>query len=128
MRANNPFAPATAAAGAVVAVLLLLLQLSTVVQTVDRNNFKSCDESSFCRRCRKVPQGATPFAVVPNTLNTYSDSVTVDLLNAENGQLFVLKLAALKTNTFHVVVEEKEPLIPRFRATDALKGPLEPDT
>lgn len=70
----------------------------------------------------------SPFHVVPATLNTYSDSVTVDLVNADNGVLFVLKVAALKDNTFQVVVEEKTPLKPRYRVQDALKGPLQPDT
>lgn len=115
-----------AAFGAV--VLLLLVHLTTVVESVDRNNFKSCDQSSFCRRCRKVQPGASPFGIVPGTLNTYSDSVTVDLQNADNGVFFVLKVAALLDSTFHVVIEEKSPLKPRYRVTDSLKEPVKPDT
>lgn len=108
-------------------VLGLLLQLDPV-QPVDRNNFKTCDQSSFCRRCRKVQPNASPYSVVAGSLNTYSDSVTAELRNADNGQLFVLKVAALKDDTFHVQIDEKQPLIPRYRVLDALKGPVQPDT
>lgn len=114
-------------AGLALATIVICL-LFDAVQPVDRNNFKTCDQSSFCRRCRKVEPNASPYAVVAGTLNTYSDSVTAELRNADNGQVFVLKVAALKESTFHVQIEEKQPLIPRYRVLDALKGPVEPDT
>lgn len=38
------------------------------------------------------------YQLVPGTLNTYSDSVTAEIVNNENGHLFVLKLEAVKVN------------------------------
>lgn len=113
---------------ALATVALGLLLLLDPVQPVDRGNFKNCDQSSFCRRCRKVEPNASPYSVVAGSLNTYSDSVTANLRNADNGQEFVLKVAALKDATFHVQIAEKHPLIPRYRVLDALKGPVEPET
>lgn len=62
--------------------------------------------------------------MVADSLNTYSDSVTAELVNADNDHRFVLKVAALKDNTFHVLIDEKQPLRPRYRVQDALKGPV----
>lgn len=80
------------------------------------------------RRCRKVQPGNSQFQLVPGTLNSYSNSITADVINNENNHLFALKLEALKDNTFHLLVDEKAPLRPRYRVTDALKGPTTPDT
>lgn len=67
------------------------------------------------------------FQLIASTLNTYSDSVTAELLNKENDHRFVLKVAALKDNTFHVVIDEKTPLKPRYRVVDALQRTPLPD-
>lgn len=50
------------------------------------------------RRCRKVQPDNSPYQLVPATLNTYSDSITADILNKDNGHLFVLKLEAVKVD------------------------------
>lgn len=87
-----------------------------------------CDNNYCClnsRRCRKVQPDNSPYQVVPGSLNTYSDSVTAELVNADNDYRFLLKVAALKDNTFHVVIDEKQPLRPRYRVQDALKGPVQ---
>ncbi|XP_055843927.1 neutral alpha-glucosidase AB-like isoform X2 [Episyrphus balteatus] len=89
---------------------------------VDPKNFKTCDESSFCRRCRKVQPGNSKFVLLPGTLNTYSDSITIDLINKDTNHLFILKVEALEGDIFHVLIDEKTPLQPRYRVTDALKG------
>lgn len=56
--------------------------------------------TDFCfsidRRCRKIQPDNSPYELVPATLNTYSDSITADIVNKENGHLFVLKLEAVK--------------------------------
>lgn len=80
------------------------------------------------RRCRKVQPGNSQFQLVPGTLNSYSNSITADIINKENNHLFVLKLEALKDSTFHVLIDEKTPLRQRYRVTDALKGPTTPDS
>lgn len=78
------------------------------------------------RRCRKVEPGKTPYIVAPDTLKTYRTYVTVDVKNTEiPDHEFELKLEAVKDNIFHVVINEKAPLHPRYVVEDALKGPLE---
>lgn len=77
------------------------------------------------RRCRKVQAGNSPYDIISNTLNTYANYITLDILNKENSHVFVMKLEALKGNTFHFEIDEKAPLKPRYRVTDALhKNPL----
>lgn len=78
-------------------------------------------------RCRKVQPDNSAFALVPGTLNTYLDSVTVDLVNNENGHLFVLKVAGVKENTFRIFIDEKTPLKGRYRVKDALHRVLMPE-
>lgn len=110
-----------------IAAVFCAAALLTSVITVDRNNFKTCDQSSFCRyvsvsnfntkdvtlfpkqiffhffsihlkkrRCRKVEHNNSPFELVPATLNSYSDSITADLINKNNGHFFVLKVEGVK--------------------------------
>lgn len=54
-------------------------------------------------------------------MNTYSDSVTADLINKENHHQFSFKLEALVGSTFRLQIDEKTPLRPRYRVEHALK-------
>ncbi|GAB0095795.1 neutral alpha-glucosidase AB [Sergentomyia squamirostris] len=100
----------------------LLGLLFTLTGGVDRNNFKTCDQSSFCRRCRKVEPGDTPYEVQLSTVKIFPDHVTADILNKINQHIFTMKLTGLRGNKFHVEIDEKTPLKPRYRVTDALRG------
>lgn len=64
------------------------------------------------------------FEVTPGSVQTFRDHVTVDLINRENEHQFVLKLESVQGNTFHLEIDEKAPLSPRYRVIDALKGPV----
>lgn len=74
------------------------------------------------RRCRKVEGGDSPYELQLSTTKTFPDHITVDVLNKDNDQVFVLKLVGLKGNKFHVEIDEKTPLKPRYRVVDALNG------
>lgn len=78
--------------------------------------------SLLCRRSRKVQSSGSKYALIRGTLNTYSDSLTADLINKENHHQFTLKLEALVGNTFRLQIDEKQPLRPRYRVEHALKG------
>lgn len=69
--------------------------------------------------------GNSVFEVVPGTVQTFRDHVTVELLNRENRHPFILKLESVQGNTFHLEIDEKAPLKPRYRVVDALKGPVQ---
>lgn len=106
-------------------VIALLIGLTIAV---DKNNFKRCDQSSFCRRCRKVQPDQSPYALDLNTLKTYKSYITVELKNTENNHEFLFQLEAVKDNLFHITIDEKSPLRPRYKVQDALKGALVFDT
>ncbi|XP_037936994.1 neutral alpha-glucosidase AB-like [Teleopsis dalmanni] len=110
------------------ALFLLLFCVVGLALGVDQTNFKTCDQSSFCRRVRKLQPGNSKFALVPGTLNTYSDSVTADIIHKDNQHLFVFKLEALQGNTFRVLIDEKSPLRPRYKVEHALKDTPRPGT
>ena len=77
-------------------IILALFTLISFVAPADKDLFKNCANSSFCRRCRKV-SGTSKYEVLGNTLNqATSTGITVDIRNNENGILFVMKLGVLK--------------------------------
>lgn len=89
------------------------------------------------RRCRKVESGNSRFELEISTLKTYPSYITADILNKDNGHLFVFNLIALKGNTFQVLIDEKTPLHKRYRTehvlnvvpkTDILKVESKTDT
>lgn len=104
--------------------IILAALLVGIVLAVDHSVFKTCSQSSFCRRCRSLQPGTSTFQVVDNTLSTTNGGTTavVDLLNSANGQLFVLSVQALQSNTFRVQIDEKTPLRTRYRIEDALQA------
>eukprot|EP00117_Sycon_ciliatum_P017449 scpid32873/ scgid16435/ Neutral alpha-glucosidase AB; Alpha-glucosidase 2; Glucosidase II subunit alpha len=91
---------------------------------VDRNNFKTCSESSFCKRNRDLEPKDSRFHVVPGTINIGSDRVTFELLNDEAS--FVGEVITLVDNTARLMINEKAPLHPRYVVKDSLDG--EPKT
>lgn len=68
---------------------------------VDRSVFKTCEQSSFCRRCRY--QNASNYEALSETLYTDSTYISVEIRNQENGQLFLLKLSALEVKKKHCI-------------------------
>ena len=82
------------------ALILVIFCIFQCGFSVDPGNFKTCDQSSFCRRCRKVPAGNSKYALVPGSLNTYSDSITAELTHKDNHHLFVFKLQALAVSFY----------------------------
>ncbi|CAF4944893.1 unnamed protein product [Pieris macdunnoughi] len=96
---------------------------------VDRNNFKTCDQSGFCKRLRPLKPEKSQY-----TLNLDSVFVHGNVLSAEvitvnnNGEKknvewhYALRLSALVDGTFRVEIDEAEPLYPRYRSMVALDG------
>lgn len=89
---------------------------------VDRNNFKSCQQSSFCRRCRGVQPGQSPYELHLNTLKVESSSIQADIVNTQNGARFRFQLFALQDGVFRMKINELSPLKPRFEVPFALTG------
>ena len=67
--------------------------------------------------------GKTPYQVVGNTVAQNASVLYADLYNKDTGVYYVLRLTALKGNTFRLHINEKTPLRARHEVQDALKGP-----
>ncbi|XP_055615481.1 neutral alpha-glucosidase AB [Toxorhynchites rutilus septentrionalis] len=103
-------------------LVLLALGFLREIASVDRNNFKSCEQSSFCRRLRRTEPDVSKFEILPGTLQTYKQYILLDLQHSETKHLYVLKLSAVRGGIFHFQVDEKSPLSERYRVVDALAG------
>lgn len=44
----------------------------------------------------------SPYELVPATLNSYSDSITADLINKNNGHFFVLKVEGVQVRKKYI--------------------------
>lgn len=91
------------------------------VDAVDRTNFKSCQQSSFCRRCRGVQPGKSSYELHLNTLKIEPSSIEAEMINTENGARFRFQLFALQDETFRMKINEWAPLKPRYEVQYALQ-------
>uniref|UniRef100_A0A8C4PMH4 Neutral alpha-glucosidase AB n=1 Tax=Equus asinus asinus TaxID=83772 RepID=A0A8C4PMH4_EQUAS len=103
--------------GLVLACLGVLLGISLAV---DRSNFKTCEESSFCKRQRSVRPGLSPYRALLDSLQLGPDALTVHLMNEVTKVLLVLELQGLQKNMTRIRIDELEPRRPRYRVPDVL--------
>lgn len=114
--------------------IILMVLMVAGIHAVDRNNFKTCDQSGFCKRLRTFKPEKSQY-----TLNLDSVLVHGNVLSAqvntidsaiENEKIlwhYALKLSALADGTFRVELDEADPLYPRYRTQLALDGEPKPD-
>uniref|UniRef100_A0A2K6UFX6 Glucosidase II alpha subunit n=1 Tax=Saimiri boliviensis boliviensis TaxID=39432 RepID=A0A2K6UFX6_SAIBB len=91
-----------------------------ITLAVDRSNFKTCEESSFCKRQRSIRPGLSPYRALLDSLQLGPDSLTVHLINEVTKVLLVLELQGLQKNMTRIRIDELEPRRPRYRVPDAL--------
>ncbi|XP_065342751.1 neutral alpha-glucosidase AB [Cloeon dipterum] len=103
-------------------VVAIWIAIFSVVGGVDRNNFKTCDQSSFCRRYRAMKKGESPYQLLLNTLKEGESDLQVSLINIKNVVHFNLKLTALENFDFRLEIDEAQPIKQRYRVDYALKG------
>lgn len=101
---------------------MLLIYLTSAV---DKSNFKTCEQSSFCRRLRKIEPNKSVYSLELDSLQVSEHMVECGLLNADTGDKLKLSLIALLDNTFRLIVDEEKPLHPRYRV-DVSLDPREP--
>lgn len=77
------------------AAILMLACLASLVAGADKSLFKTCQQSSFCRRCRYTNETFS-YEALADSLLTGAYYLTVDIRNKVNGHLFVLRLEAFK--------------------------------
>ncbi|XP_073676318.1 neutral alpha-glucosidase AB [Garra rufa] len=95
---------------------------------VDRGNFKTCDQSAFCKRQRAFKPGQSPYRALLETLELSDSRLTLQLINDNNKVHLLLELYRLQGNMTRVKINELKPLKPRFEVPDVLiaEPPTEP--
>ncbi|XP_041985617.1 neutral alpha-glucosidase AB [Aricia agestis] len=112
--------------------LCLLLAVSLMVGVavgVDRNNFKTCEQSGFCKRLRPYKPEKSQYVLNIDTVIVHGNALSaeVNTIDAESESKnviwkYALKLSALLDGTFRIEIDEAEPLYPRYRTQLALDG------
>uniref|UniRef100_A0AAQ5XVT5 Glycoside hydrolase family 31 N-terminal domain-containing protein n=1 Tax=Amphiprion ocellaris TaxID=80972 RepID=A0AAQ5XVT5_AMPOC len=95
---------------------------------VDRGNFKTCDQSAFCKRQRALKPGESPYRALLETMELTNTRLTLQLINDNNKVRLLLELYRLQGNITRVKINELKPLKPRYEVPDVLirEPPTEP--
>ncbi|CAG9861083.1 unnamed protein product [Phyllotreta striolata] len=100
--------------------LLFILASTLYSMGVDKGNFKTCEQSSFCRRLRGMTAGESKYKLDLNSLQISDNSIEANLLNGDVKLKFTL--TAINGNIFRIQVDEANPLYKRYKPQFALKG------
>ncbi|KAL1518283.1 hypothetical protein ABEB36_001927 [Hypothenemus hampei] len=104
-------------------IVFWVFAILTVAEGVDRSLFKTCDQSSFCRRLRKYEQNQSPYLLDLPHLEVNYQNIEVPLLNSDFPNVTLrLTLTAIVGNIFRVTINEVNGLHPRFVPQYALNG------
>uniref|UniRef100_A0A3B4B088 Neutral alpha-glucosidase AB n=1 Tax=Periophthalmus magnuspinnatus TaxID=409849 RepID=A0A3B4B088_9GOBI len=86
---------------------------------VDKGNFKTCDQSAFCRQ-RALKPGESPYRALLETMELTNTRLTLQLINDNNKVRLLLELYRLQGNMTRVKINELKPLKPRYEVPDVL--------
>ncbi|KAA0716277.1 Neutral alpha-glucosidase AB [Triplophysa tibetana] len=100
------------------AVVVLFFCLSA--HAVDRSNFKTCHQSSFCQRQRELKPGQSPYRALLDTLELSNSRLALQLINDNNKVRLLLELYRLQGNMTRLKINELKPLKPRYEVPDVL--------
>ncbi|XP_051957222.1 neutral alpha-glucosidase AB-like [Xyrauchen texanus] len=101
-------------------VPLVLLFFCLSAYAVDRSNFKTCDQSAFCKRQRELKPSQSPYRALLDTLELSKSRLTLQLINDNNKVRLLLELYRLQGNMTRVKINELKPLKPRYEVPDIL--------
>ncbi|CAF0994522.1 unnamed protein product [Adineta steineri] len=93
-------------------------------ENVDRNNFKTCEQSAFCRRQRKYKPDISPYEVDLRSMKTIqSGHLQFILHNTLKSPIkFQLDIFTLEHNSLRVKINERNPIRKRYEVEHALVG------
>ncbi|KAK9871594.1 hypothetical protein WA026_012974 [Henosepilachna vigintioctopunctata] len=89
---------------------------------VVKDNFRECEQTSFCRRLRNLKPDQSRYILNLNSLQVSENSVEAELLNRNENVRFKLILSALAGNIFRVYADEISPIHARYRVQGVLDG------
>ncbi|KAM9251658.1 neutral alpha-glucosidase AB [Cariama cristata] len=102
------------------AVLLWATVCLGATVAVDRSNFKTCEQSGFCRRQRGLQPGNSPYRALLESLQLGPDAARLQLVNEVTKVPLLLELWGLRGNVSRIRIKELNPLRPRFEVPDVL--------
>ncbi|NWY93494.1 GANAB glucosidase, partial [Loxia curvirostra] len=89
---------------------------------VDRGNFKTCEQSGFCRRQRRIQPGNSPYRALLESLELGPDVAKIQLVNEATQVPLLLEVWGLTGNVTRLRIQELAPLRPRYQVPDVLLG------
>ncbi|CAI9594692.1 unnamed protein product, partial [Staurois parvus] len=95
--------------------------------SVDRSNFKTCDQSSFCRRQRKLEPGSSQYRALLGSAKLIADKLEIQLINDKTKVSLLLEVFGLHGNMTRIKINELKPLKPRYEVPDVLVGTPTPE-
>ena len=101
-----------------ISVISFLLWLG-LADTVDRSKFRTCRQSSFCRRSRSVSR-QSGYELDLSSLSVNATAVSAKILNKPDNVEFVLELIGLEDDSFRFRITEANPLVKRFEVPHVL--------
>eukprot|EP01113_Clastostelium_recurvatum_P019242 TRINITY_DN2271_c0_g1_i2.p1 TRINITY_DN2271_c0_g1~~TRINITY_DN2271_c0_g1_i2.p1 ORF type:complete len:965 (-),score=270.56 TRINITY_DN2271_c0_g1_i2:59-2953(-) len=105
-------------------VVLLFCGLLAISEAVDRSKFRTCENTGFCKRNRKLPDRGLSYHVQPATVQISGSSLTADIINVHNNHTFVLEMISHENGILRLKVDEKAPLRPRYKVQDVIMEDL----
>ena len=101
-------------------VCVLVAGWSSSAWAVDRSKFRTCKDTSFCRRHRNSDISST-YSVVPSSLRVTDSTVVGELRSSEVGAPpFTLDVRFYRTGAARVRVTEKTDQAPRWETPDVV--------
>lgn len=76
----------------------------------------------FCRRLRGIKPDGSKYKLDLDSLQITDSSLDVNLINTANDAKFKLTLTALVEDTFRILIDEINPIHPRYRVEQSLDG------
>jgi len=99
-----------------------LISLITPSIAVDRNNFKTCEQSGFCKLQRALAEGSSLYELILSTVTKDGDGKVVGelVLPGKKDEKLLLEVWGLKDNSFRILLNEPNSLHSRYEVKDAL--------
>jgi alpha 1,3-glucosidase len=101
---------------------LATLSLFSLSEAVKKEDFKTCSQSSFCKRNRALADSAaadaqwtSPYTLVKDSIRFSNNFMTADIHNTDTNNVLVMELQVLSDNTVRVRMDEKSPIRPRYK-------------
>ncbi|WAR28829.1 GANAB-like protein [Mya arenaria] len=110
---------------ATIQMLVGLLFLFDLVANVSRENFKTCNQSSFCKRHRRLRSDASRYVVLMESMKIQPSGMKMQILNTKNNVRLLMQVTAIKDNTARLKINELKPLRTRYEIPVVIMKVLE---